>query len=116
MNYLFKNKNEMPIYDLAGDMGYRYSDLINNWSNTKGRFGKDILWAEGKTPDHLGYDKNNFFNKSKIYIVINTKNELIYQTLYKKVGRYNKSDFDKFRNDKYVCKIYHSKDIEIYNS
>ncbi len=117
MNWLFENKNEMPIYDLAGDMGYRYSDLINNWSNTRERFGKDILWtSEGKVPDHLGYDKNNFFNNSKIYIIITTKGELLYQTLYKEVGRYDKSDFEKFRNDPYVGKIYDNKNIEIYYS
>jgi hypothetical protein len=117
MNWLFKAKSEMPIYDLSGDMGYRYSDLINNWSTTKERFGKDILWAsEGKVPDHLGYDKNNFFNNSKIYIVITTKGEFLYQTLYKEVGRYDKSDFEKFRNDSCVGKIYDNKNIEIYCS
>ncbi len=116
MSWLFENKNEMPIYDLIGDVGYRYSSLINNWSNTNERFGKDILWASGKVPDHLGYNKNNFFSNSKIYIVFTTKGELLYLTIYQKIGRYFKNDFDKFRNDPYVSKIYDNKNIEIYFS
>jgi len=117
MMWLFTHKDEKPIYDLTGAIGYRYCDLLCGWSETQQRFGKDIMWSRcGNVQDHFGYDENKYFNETNKYIVITTEGELIYQTVYKKVGRYNASDFERFRNDPNVNKIYDSLNIEIYKS
>lgn len=117
MNWLFNHKDEKPIYDLLGAIGYRYCDLLYGYSETEQRFNKDILWSgAGKVHDHFGYDKNKHFNETNKYVVIMTEGELLYQTVYKKVGRYNASDFEKFRSDPNVNKMYDSLNIEIYKS
>ncbi|VVB89745.1 Uncharacterised protein [uncultured archaeon] len=117
MNWLFINKDEKPIYDLQGSIGYRFSDLLFGWSETKRRFNKDIKFSnEGNLRNHFGYDKNDFFDEHNKYIVLTTIGEELYQTVYKKVERYNASDFKKFRKDPNVNKIYDSLNIEIYKS
>ena len=111
--WLLKNKDEKPIYDTLGSFGNRFSDLFLEKTEKDKR--KDILHS-AKVQDHFGYDKNKHFNEKNEYIVLTTLGELLYQTVYKKVGRYNASDFEKFRNDLNVIKIYDSLNIEIYKS
>lgn len=76
-------------------------------------------------PDHFGYSNNsnnlmqiNFKPGLQSYIVILTIDELLYQEVqgYINVGRYNKSDFVRFRKDLSVNKIYASTNIEIFKS
>jgi hypothetical protein len=76
-------------------------------------------------PDHFGYsnNSNNFMEINlnpglSSYIVILTIDELLYQEVpaYAHVGRYNKYDFVRFRNDLSVNKIYASTNIEIFKS
>jgi len=114
MEWLFTYKGEMPIYDLAGDVGYRYSILINGISETKDRYGKDIFWSTAKIPDHFGYDQNKSFIDEYKYIVITSRSKLLYTSLYSELERYNYEDFFKFENDPNVVKLYDSLNINIY--
>ena len=76
-------------------------------------------------PDHFGYvnsshnlvDVNLDLDESS-YIIILTIDELLYQEVpgYKAVARYTKEDFNRFRNDTSVNKIYDSTNIEIFRS
>lgn len=75
-------------------------------------------------PDHFGYvnSSGNFRNNlnldESLYVIILTIDELLYQKVpgYKAVGRYTKEDFDRFRDDTSVNKIYDSVNIEIFRS
>ncbi len=78
-----------------------------------------------KLPDHFGYvNDTDFFmdlgiDKGKsFYTVILTIDELLYQEVpgYSAIGRYNNSDFVRFRKDISVDKIYDSMNIEIFTS
>lgn len=115
MEWLFTYKGEMPIYDLAGDIGDRYSILINGISKTKDRYGKDIFWSEAKIPDHFGYDQDkSLIDENYKYIVITSRSKLLYTSLYDEIGRYNDKDFLTFENDPNVIKLYDSLNIDIY--
>jgi hypothetical protein len=93
------------FYDLFGTP--EKSDIINHF------------------PDHFGYvnesdtfEAINLGEDSTYYVVILTIDELLYQKVpgYMDVGRYNSSDFIKFRKDSSVNKIYDSLNIEIFKS
>ena len=116
MGWLFNYKDDKLILDTQGGIGYRYADLFLGESEKKQGNNRGMKYGGGKTQDHLGYDKNKYFNETNKYIVITTEGELVYETVYKKVGRYNVSDFENFRNDPNVYKIYDSLNIEIYKS
>ena len=76
-------------------------------------------------PDHFGYKNNSTSTLVGInsdldknsYIVILTIDELLYQKIpaFRNVGRYYKEDFDRFKNDISVNKIYDSLNIGIYS-
>lgn len=75
--------------------------------------------------DHFGYTNNssnfadiNLYEIQKSNIIVLTFDELLYQEVpgYMTVGRYTKEDFDRFRNDASVNKIYDSINIEIFRS
>lgn len=117
MAWLFESKNEYPIYDISGSIGMRYSTLFNSPAEHRNRLGKDILWSSiGNVPDHFGYDKYHDYTGDEQYIVINTRTELLYQTVYKEVGRFNENDFIKFDNDSNISKVYDSLNIKHYMS
>jgi hypothetical protein len=117
MEWLFNYKNEDQIHGILGTEGIRYSSLINDAIEHKERLGKDVLWSKaGSVPDHFGYDMNKYFGESSIYLVVTTLSEQLYQTLYKKVGRFNASDFLKLNNDPHIYKIFDSLNIRIYKS
>ncbi len=115
MTWLFDYKNDGKISDLQGSAGLRYSAAIGPLSKHRQRLGKDVLWSEiGMVPDHFGYDQNEFFKEDHRYVVVTTRGELLYQTVFKSVGRFNASDFVKFNSDPNVNKVYTSLNIKIY--
>ncbi|MCQ1535235.1 hypothetical protein FTO70_05935 [Methanosarcina sp. KYL-1] len=82
-------------------------------------------YGQNNTADHFGYlnSSGNFMDVNLglgkgTYVIILTIDELLYQEVpgYKAVGRFTKEDFDRFRNDKSVNKIYDSVNIEIFKS
>lgn len=117
MEWLFDYKDESPIYAIAGSHGYRYATYFMSPTELKGRMGKDILWSsKDNIPDHFGYDDNSLELYNSKYMPIPTRHELLYQTVYSNVGRFNNNDFAKFREDLNIIKIYDSSDIEIFKS
>lgn len=115
MEWLFDHKDKEPIYDIFGDLGQRYSYLLYGMSSTSQRFNRDILYIyEGRIKDHFDYTNqvNIYINDG--YIVIPTFAEIVYQTIWVDVDRFNKSDFAKFESDTSVAKIYTSLNIKIY--
>jgi hypothetical protein len=73
--------------------------------------------------DHLGYNNtdstflsNNLSNNEKMYIPLLTLDELLYTDVpgYKVVNRFTAEDFNRFKNDYTVNKIYSSLNIDIF--
>ena len=117
MEWLFDYKNEFPIYAIVGSYGFRYATYFMSPTEQQDRMDKDILWSSiGNIPDHFGYNDNSLELYSSRYIPIPTSHELLYQTVYSNVGRFNKEDFAKFRKDPNIIKMYDGLDIEIYKS
>lgn len=116
MTWLFSHKDSEPVYDQLGDLGYRYSSFLFGWSATDKRFGKDLLRSNAKLQDHFGYDKNVSFRHFYGYICITTMSELLYETVYISVHRFNQSDFSKFSMDPSIEKLYSSLNINIFRS
>lgn len=96
---------------------------INRFHDLRGDFqNDDVIYYP---PDHFGYSNNssnfanmNLYENQKLNIIIFTIDELLYQEVpgYKTVGRYTKKDFNRFRNDASVNKIYDSTNIKIFRS
>jgi len=82
------------------------------------------IYIKESIPDHFGYvnGSDNFVDVNGLdqnsYIAILTSDELLYETVpgYKKIGRYTKEDFHKFRADTSVIKVYDSTNIEIFRT
>lgn len=115
MNWFYEVKNESVISVPLSQIN-RFHDLQGDFQND------DIIY---NSPDHFGYSDNssNFANMNlyeihKLNIIVLTIDELLYQKIpgYMIVGRYTKEDFDRFRNDISVNKIYDSLNIEIFIS
>ncbi|KAF5421280.1 MAG: hypothetical protein C5S41_11665 [Candidatus Methanomarinus sp.] len=96
---------------------------INRFHDVLGNFEK--FDSINQIPDHFNYtnsshtfvDVNLDLDKTS-YIIILTIDELLYQEVpgYETIGRYTKEDFDRFRKDISVNKIFDSVNIEIFRS
>ncbi|MGB9928803.1 MAG: hypothetical protein ACPK85_10400 [Methanosarcina sp.] len=114
MKWFYESKDESIIAVPFSQINRFHSIL---WDNKKDDDLEEI-------PDHFGYlnNSNNFISNLKgykdLYVIILTLDELLYQEVpgYKTVGRFTKTDFDKFRNDSSINKIYDSLNIEIFRS
>ena len=114
MEWFYELKDESAVSAPFSQIN-RFHAILGN--NEKMDSVKDI-------PDHFGYVNSsgsfatNLNLDENLYIIILTIDELLYQEVpgYKDVGRYTKEDFDRFRNDDSVDKIYDSVNIEIFRS
>ena len=115
MEWFYEVKDESVI-SIPFSQIERFHDLFGNFQTI------DLLY---RPPDHFGYTNNssnfaniNLYEGQKSNIIILTIDELLYQEVpgYMTVGRYTKEDFDRFRNDISVNKIYDSINIEIFRS
>ncbi|OQB78938.1 MAG: hypothetical protein BWX87_02447 [Bacteroidetes bacterium ADurb.Bin123] len=110
---------------------YEETEIIGTPFQQISRFG-DLFGERGlhtekiiKLPDHFGYGEEwrefsqiNVEKGKKMDIILFEIDELLYQEVpgYKNVGRYTKKDFDWFKNDYSVEKIFDSLNTEIYRS
>jgi len=116
MDWFYEVKSESLVIIPLSQIN-RFHDVFGN----RGMYYDRL----SRFPDHFGYvnsshsliDVNSDLDESS-YIIILTIDELLYQEVpgYKTVGRYTKEDFNRFRNDVSVNKIYDSANIEIFRS
>jgi hypothetical protein len=116
MDWFYGVKCESSIVAVPLSQINRFHDLFGNF---------DADDPQYMFPDHFGYKNNSHSTLVDInsdlyknsYIIILTIDELLYQKIsaYRTVGRYYKEDFDRFRKDISVNKIYDSLNIGIYN-
>lgn len=113
MDWFYTVKDESTVCVPLSQINRFHSILKDHREN-------DIL---KETPDHFGYNNSSSFVNDlnideSLYVIILTVDELLYQEVpgYKKIGRYTKEDFERFRNDISVNKIYDSVNIEIFRT
>lgn len=115
MNWFYEVKDESVISIPLSQIN-RFHDLQGNFQND------DITY---NLPDHFGYSNNsstfiniNEYEDQKLNIILLTIDELLYQEVpgYMTVERYTNEDFDRFRTDASVNKIYDSINIEIFRN
>lgn len=115
MKWFYEFNDTSNVFTLPSNKINRFNDILGNNQTLD-----NLMYI----PDHLGYvnssgDFRNNLNLDKsAYVIIMTADELLYQEVpgYKMVGRYIKEDFDRFRNDSSVSKVYDSLNIEIFRS
>lgn len=87
------------------------------------RFADAILGMEEgirrypQIPDHFNYPNYSTLGESykeDRYAVITQMDKIIYDTVWKTVGRFNKEDFEKLGNDKNVDKIYTNRESDVW--
>lgn len=117
MKWFSEKKDTYPV-NMMFEQAFRYPDLLGferkEWvymTDLKDHFGYDtgmLYLSDGYFETHPTYKYG--------YLVLTSLGELLYQELpaHKRVGRFNKDDFEMFRNDKSANKVYDSLDIDIY--
>lgn len=120
MKWFYDLRNEEAVASVPLSQIYRFHDILYGHSDT------GVKGAIKYFPDHFGYSDSiyptlaelNFKQYKYFYVIILSYDELLYQEIssYAAVGRYNKSDFARLRNDVSVNKIYSSTNIEIFIS
>lgn len=120
MRWLFDKKEQSPVMAvLDPQAGFRFCDLFFGWTEKRTR--KDV---EGYTvPDHFGYEVSSQFKIKDRYVLIMGWAEhlytdaLVYTNVNKDIfTRFTTDDFNKFKGDSNVDKIYNSLNIEVYKS
>lgn len=90
---------------------YRFADGI------LGRNGHNINHYEPTIPDHFNYTTYKYLGESYVkdrYAVITLFDRIIYTTVWKVVGRFDKDDFEKLDEDLTVNKIYSNGETYVY--
>lgn len=92
---------------------YRYADGIIGRTETSNR--KDLRSLQ--LSDHFGYDKYDTIGEqfsTPNYLTITAKDQIVYSTVWKIIGRFNELDFEKLRQDISTYKIYENNGQTIY--
>lgn len=134
--YTMNPNNQVTQMDLAGMAWYIGEKNITvksvNIMTPPGRFAMEILgilearkradldygrYTGIKIPDHFDYIKNSSLGESYCenkYAVITKYDRVLYTTVWKSVGRFNDSDFEKFEHDSTVSKLYSNSELDVY--
>ncbi|MBT9146917.1 MAG: hypothetical protein DDT32_00664 [Syntrophomonadaceae bacterium] len=70
-----------------------------------------------KVPDHFGYPNRRSLGESfsqDRYMVITKLDRMVFTTVWKEVGRFNDSDFEKLELDTTVDKLYSNGELDVY--
>jgi hypothetical protein len=131
--YVFRPTPEATQMDLVGmkwafqykDIGlscvpimsppYRYADILMGPTERKSR--RDINRFIDAIPDHFNYQKNRLLGQTYFedqYAIITQFDTTIYETVYKSVGRFKSSDFQRLQIDSSVNRIYSNKETNVY--
>jgi len=93
---------------------YRYADAI--LGNVEAIKRLDIKYAEQFT-DHFAYneyDELGEHHEHDNYTAITKLDRILYETMWKQVGRYSFSDFNKLEHDPTVDSIYSNCELDVY--
>lgn len=118
MAWLFEYKNrEIKTIETTTRVD-RFADLIlgNLWE-VKRTDISDRFDTERKIPDHFNYTYYRTLGdslKHDKYAVISKYDRMIYSTVWKAVGRFNKNDYNRLNNDKTVNNIYSNGEFDTY--
>lgn len=112
-NWLIGYKNrELSCIDIMSPE-YRFSDYILGCSLSRNEFNKYVE----KAPNHFNYTIHQYLGTSYLknqYLLITRFDAVIYQTVWKVVGRFNQEDFLKLNEDQTVNKLYSNGEANIY--
>ncbi len=93
---------------------FRFADVILGNVEADKRY--DIKYAEQFT-DHFAYNEYDSLGeqyKEDNYTAITIKDRLLYETVWKQVGRYSYSDFEKIEDDPTVDSLYSNGELDVY--
>lgn len=94
---------------------YRFADAILGDSEEDKR--SDIPHYAPAIPDHFNYTVHNSLGESyekDRYAAITQMDKVIYDTVWKVVGRFNESDFCRLEEDPTVDKLYDNRETEVF--
>ncbi|MCO5383610.1 MAG: hypothetical protein NHB15_17305 [Methanosarcina barkeri] len=134
--YIMTPNDQVTQMDLAGMTWYIGEKNITvksvNIMTPPGRFAMGIIgisearkradldygrYTSIKIPDHFDYIKNSSLGESygeNKYAVITKYDRILYTTIWKSVGRFNDSDFEKLEHDSTVSKLYSNGELDVY--
>lgn len=90
---------------------FRFADEIQGiQNNSYSRYGMSL-------PDHFNYSLNQHFGQSynmDKYAIITMTDKVVYDSVWKVVGRFNKNDFYKLETDSTVDKLYVNGETDVW--
>jgi len=115
MEWSFMHKDAKTEYIEIVSPPYRYFDAIFGVDARHGR--SDIKAYADTVQDHFNYENSIFFGSnidSDRYLVLTKFDEIIYQTVWKTVGRFNFNDFVRLSEDESVSLLYTNGECAVY--
>jgi len=95
---------------------FRFSDAIIGYDVTR-RQRPDIAYSREPVPDHFGYSQyyglGTQYLKDK-YLTMTRTDRTVYTTVWKEVGRFDNTDFEKLELDSTVSKLYSNSEMNVY--
>jgi hypothetical protein len=96
---------------------FRYADALLGVDEAMRRRDKDIDRYAPQIPDHFGYGDNVTLGEQyseDTYAAITGFDTVIYDTVWKEVGRFSQSDFAQLQEDGTVMKVYANGELDVY--
>lgn len=94
---------------------YRFADSILGFRDSKQR--SDISKSSKHVPDHFNYSEIFYLGEdypSDRYLVLTCLDKIVYETVYKPVGRFNAADFIRMKSDPSIQYLYNNGECEVY--
>lgn len=115
MEWSFMHKDTTIEYIGIMSPPFRYADAILGVDERKRR--GDIKRYIDAVPNHFNYEDSTYFGSnmdSDRYLVLTEYDEIIYQTVWKTVGRFNYNDFVRLKKDESVSLLYSNGECDVY--
>jgi hypothetical protein len=117
MKWSIEKKDYRIGYVFVSLPPYRFSDAIIGYDVTH-RQRLDISDSYKKqVPDHFGYSQYYTLGTQypkDYYLTMTRADRTIYTTVWKDVGRFDNTDFDKLERDFTVNKLYSNSEMDVY--
>ncbi len=95
---------------------YRFCDAILGYDMTH-RQRPDISESSEPVPDHFGYSRYYSLGiqyPKDNYLPMTRTDRTVYTTVWKEVGRFDNTDFEKLERDPTVSKLYSNSEMNVY--